>query len=278
MKKIVFDGKCRARIFKSNSKEWLKVSTIYNGITYEFDELIDDIKILQPLKGKECLFTEEPEDFCFHVRISLKKSLNHNGIEYNRDYSKFEKIRCTEIDFTLENSLTYFINEDYGESSKRDLKSAFIVHIKDEKSNRYRLDEPVIGKSVFNYLKGKELILFHDEGKPYVSLRMSLYNEDIVTQKASKNINFTLDEDNKEFLEAVDIVLNADSIMYLTGKAGTGKTTFLKYIRSVTTKNTVVLAPTGIAAHNAGGQTIHSFFNLPFSPFVPNDSRLNTYI
>lgn len=56
---------------------------------------------------------------------------------------------------------------------------------------------------------------------------------------------------------------------FLTGKAGTGKTTFLKEIKNKSTKRLVVLAPTGIAAINAGGVTIHSFFQLPLSPYVP---------
>lgn len=57
--------------------------------------------------------------------------------------------------------------------------------------------------------------------------------------------------------------------IFLTGKAGSGKTTLLKKIMESTFKETVVLAPTGIAALNAGGSTIHSFFLLPFSPFIP---------
>ena len=57
--------------------------------------------------------------------------------------------------------------------------------------------------------------------------------------------------------------------IYLTGKAGTGKSTFLKYIKHTCGKNLAVLAPTGVAAINAGGVTIHSFFNLPFAPFIP---------
>jgi hypothetical protein len=85
-----------------------------------------------------------------------------------------------------------------------------------------------------------------------------------------------LDEDNVEFSRAADFVQSTNKLVYLTGKAGTGKTTFLKYIKSTTQKSTVVLAPTGVAAINAGGQTIHSFFKLPFSPFVPNDARLGT--
>lgn len=85
-----------------------------------------------------------------------------------------------------------------------------------------------------------------------------------------------LDETNVEFNYASDFVKHTDRLVYLTGKAGTGKTTFLKYLRETTTKNTVILAPTGVAAINAGGQTIHSFFQLPFGPFVLNDKRLRT--
>jgi hypothetical protein len=57
--------------------------------------------------------------------------------------------------------------------------------------------------------------------------------------------------------------------VFLTGKAGTGKTTFLSRIKAESSKNMIVVAPTGVAAINAGGMTIHSFFQLPFSPFVP---------
>jgi len=88
--------------------------------------------------------------------------------------------------------------------------------------------------------------------------------------------NIELDGTNVEFNYASDFVKHTDRLVYLTGKAGTGKTTFLKYLRETTAKNTVILAPTGVAAINAGGQTIHSFFQLPFGPFVLNDKRLRT--
>ena len=64
--------------------------------------------------------------------------------------------------------------------------------------------------------------------------------------------------------------------VFLTGKAGTGKTTFLKYLTSTTTKRFVVLAPTGVAAINAGGSTIHSFFQLPLCPYLPDVKELIT--
>jgi hypothetical protein len=83
-----------------------------------------------------------------------------------------------------------------------------------------------------------------------------------------------LDDTNVEFNYAADFVKHTDKLVYLTGKAGTGKTTFLKYLRKTTNKNTVILAPTGVAAINAGGQTIHSFFKIKPSIYVPNDKRL----
>ena len=86
-----------------------------------------------------------------------------------------------------------------------------------------------------------------------------------------------LDQDNKEFNYALQYALESNRNIYLTGKAGSGKTTFLKYLRKVSSKKMVVLAPTGVAAVNAGGQTIHSFFKIAPSIYVPGDKRLRTY-
>ncbi len=71
---------------------------------------------------------------------------------------------------------------------------------------------------------------------------------------------------------AAQFVNNTSRNIFLTGKAGTGKTTFLRYIIRNTFKNAVIVAPTGIAAINAGGVTIHSLFQLPFGAFVPENS------
>lgn len=89
-------------------------------------------------------------------------------------------------------------------------------------------------------------------------------------------MSLSLDRNNPVFYSAADFVLNSSkdntNIIFLTGKAGTGKTTFLKYIVDHHKGNTVVLAPTGVAAINAGGQTIHSFFGLKPPFFYPPDS------
>ena len=82
-----------------------------------------------------------------------------------------------------------------------------------------------------------------------------------------------LDLDNKEWQDALQIVNYSRRSLFLTGKAGTGKSTFLRYVAQHTKKKHVILAPTGIAAINAGGSTLHSFFRLPFHPLLPNDTR-----
>ena len=76
-------------------------------------------------------------------------------------------------------------------------------------------------------------------------------------------------ERNKELRTAWDFVESTGRSIFLTGKAGTGKTTFLKAVMEHSRKRPIVVAPTGVAAINAGGVTIHSFFQLPFSPYVP---------
>ena len=76
-------------------------------------------------------------------------------------------------------------------------------------------------------------------------------------------------EQNRELSHAWDFVEHTGRSIFLTGKAGTGKTTFLKSVVEHSSKRSIVVAPTGVAAINAGGMTIHSFFQLPFSPFVP---------
>lgn len=88
-------------------------------------------------------------------------------------------------------------------------------------------------------------------------------------------MDFQLDTNNKEFQDALQLITHTRQSVFLTGKAGIGKSTFLKYICNHTKKKYVVLAPTGIAAINAGGVTLHSFFKLPFRPMLPDDPDLS---
>lgn len=81
----------------------------------------------------------------------------------------------------------------------------------------------------------------------------------------------SIDTNNPEFQNALRLIQYTRQSVFLTGKAGTGKSTFLKHVCKVTKKKYVVLAPTGIAAIDAGGSTLHSFFKLPFHPLLPDD-------
>lgn len=85
-----------------------------------------------------------------------------------------------------------------------------------------------------------------------------------------EDIQFKIDQENVEQQKAFGLVAYTNTSLFITGKAGTGKTTFIKGIQEIVDKNFIVLAPTGIAAMNVGGQTIHSFFGLPFEAIGPD--------
>ena len=80
-------------------------------------------------------------------------------------------------------------------------------------------------------------------------------------------------EINPQFQLANDFVVSSHRCIFLTGKAGTGKTTFLRHIKTQNVKEAAIVAPTGVAAINAGGTTIHSFFQLPLIPYIPDNSE-----
>ena len=85
-----------------------------------------------------------------------------------------------------------------------------------------------------------------------------------------------IDQDNEQFKNVLNLIQFTNNSIFLTGKAGTGKSTLLKYICEETKKEHVVLAPTGIAAINVGGATLHSFFKLPFHPLTPDDPNFSS--
>lgn len=79
---------------------------------------------------------------------------------------------------------------------------------------------------------------------------------------------------NQEILNAFNLAEFTSRPLYITGKAGTGKSTFLRHYCQNTHKKYLILAPTGLAAINIGGQTLHSFFGLPWRPLQPNDREI----
>lgn len=93
----------------------------------------------------------------------------------------------------------------------------------------------------------------------------------VVAEEAAPYGDEPIDLENPEFQSLWSLIRETRQSVFLTGKAGTGKSTFLRYIISHTSKQLAVLAPTGLAAVNVRGQTIHSFFHLPLQPVLPDD-------
>lgn len=100
-------------------------------------------------------------------------------------------------------------------------------------------------------------------------------DENIIDNNANKQVVIELDETNVRQKQAFELVAHTNQSFFLTGRAGTGKTTFLKNIQKMTNKQFVVVAPTGIAAIVAGGVTIHSFFGLDLNVQGPKDHGKN---
>jgi len=99
---------------------------------------------------------------------------------------------------------------------------------------------------------------------------MSFYKNPTFAHRTTRNSAMSPSFQSNPQLElAFDYVRNTHKNIFLTGKAGTGKTTFLHQIKSESLKRMAIVAPTGVAAINAGGMTIHSFFQIPFGPFLP---------
>lgn len=156
-----------------------------------------------------------------------------------------------------------------------------------EKVISYCKDDVKITKSLYEYGNKYKKILFNSFGQiREVSLEWNNnpknYSATDFTYQLvddDSGVVIELDKENKEFTQALEVAQTTNHLMYLTGRAGTGKTTFLKYLKKKVSKNTVVIAYTGVAAINAGGQTIHSFFqiNPQDPPFIPNDNRLRFF-
>lgn len=120
-------------------------------------------------------------------------------------------------------------------------------------------------------------LLLSIESKDYENAQTNVF--DSLNETHNKYIelpeNYIHDEFSKSIYNKIE---NTNNSLFITGKAGTGKSTFIHYFTKNTKKNTLLLSFTGIAAVNIGGQTIHSFFNLPFQPLLPNDKEIKKFI
>ncbi len=114
-----------------------------------------------------------------------------------------------------------------------------------------------------------------DNGQPK---QLTLFDEMELPDFYNKYIELpTGYENDKTAKRLFNLIENSDKSIFLTGKAGTGKSTFIHYFTKQTDKSVLLVAFTGIAAINIGGQTIHSFFRFPLKPLLPNDPGHNHF-
>lgn len=118
-----------------------------------------------------------------------------------------------------------------------------------------------------------EMTQLKSDGKLIPAIAKS--KSDSYVKFAKDQINIDIDA-NEQFNQVVNVVKNTTQSLFLTGRAGTGKSTLLRYLLSHVEKNFIVVAPTGIAALNVGGVTIHSFFRFPLRPLLPDDEDIPT--
>lgn len=117
-----------------------------------------------------------------------------------------------------------------------------------------------------------------EEGNNGQAKQLTLFDEMELPDFYNKYIELPSGfESNKTAQKLFDLIENSDKSIFLTGKAGTGKSTFIHYFTKKTKKSVLLLAFTGIAAINIGGQTIHSFFRFPLKPLLPNDPDINIF-
>ena len=106
---------------------------------------------------------------------------------------------------------------------------------------------------------------------------LSTVNYHILIKPDNKRMT-QIDISNQQFQNALNIIERTQNSLFLTGKAGTGKSTFLRHIDKTSKKKHVILAPTGIAAINAGGQTLHSFHRTRRHPVQQKEYKEHTKI
>lgn len=191
-----------------------------------------------------------------HIQYLINKI---EGLEEKLEKLQLDKINYELIIVNLKNELVSLQKDKESLQQLLDQKNEVPCFLDDH--NDFETEEPLSHNNNFTDITDDDI----DD---------DITDDDILTEKSIRIDGVILDENNPAFIDAFDIVNNSNESLFLTGKAGTGKTTFLKYLTSQLKKKFIVLAPTGVAAVNAGGVTLHSFFQLSFSPYLPDDSRL----
>lgn len=185
-----------------------------------------------------------------------------------------------------------YLYKIFGNDNKKEFSHSEKINAESniEKSSLELITTKTIRKSNQSYEYVQEDKVFTDTNKNLIDYnRLSImdyyshldYSEKVENEELYDYVfeKYTeiIDLNNDEFQKALELIRDTNETFFLTGKAGTGKSTFLKHIIHNINKNFIVLAPTGIAAVNVNGVTINSFFQFPLRPLIPNDDEITLF-
>lgn len=205
-----------------------------------------------------------------------------SGAKEELDKKSIDMLEAIEYKLGHRLKLQSVVSATLGISKTADGKQAmqWWLEGKKEEVEKYCINDVKITKDLFLHGFEKKEVLYESLGE-IRKIRVDWFNPK--KRVDASDFIYQLIEDDGTTIEldefqirAFELIKNTNRLVYITGKAGTGKTTLLKFIKKNIDKNIAVVAPTGVAAINAGGQTLHSFFKiLPQNlPYLPHENRL----
>lgn len=204
----------------------------------------------------------------FNVGFRNFASRYNDTLEFK--YKLLSFLSLIGINIDIEN-LNYALSEKKVTIEEVVKKSYFLFKTLCFSKSNFNIHDPYSN----NY--GDINLLLNIEAKDYENTQINLF--DTLNEIHNKYIelpeNYINDEFSKNLYNKIE---NTNNSLFITGKAGTGKSTFIHYFTKNTKKKTLLLSFTGIAAVNIGGETIHSFFNFPFQPLLPNDKEIKKFV
>lgn len=216
------------------------------------------------------LLEEESKDCTHLIAHNIAFDAPIIKAEFLRANVEFSLNDKTEI-CTMQSSIEYcgFTNNKYPK-----LEELYFKLFNKKPENLHdALQDIKYTKDCFFELKEKNVISINT--KPEIKKEIKPVPNTVI--KRNEPLNIELDKDNPEFQLAFETIKYTTDSLFITGKAGTGKSTFLKYIKQNIDKDMIIVAPTGVAAVNVGGVTINSFFNLPARILLIGDHEITIY-
>jgi len=210
------------------------------------------------IPGKISKPTQIPSD---HPREILSKIINHHGAALCNDADYLENLLRENCDNQYKREIFMLINALH-EKVVTDLLNA--PPDMNQATLLYQLTQRLYNNLGLDKILAQWVV--QTWAMALTQTPQNLPQDEIAPKSEEKTLEHT-----KEFVHAYEVMENTKQCVFITGKAGTGKSTLLQYFKNHTQKKIAVLAPTGVAALNVGGATLHSFFQLPPRPIHPNE-------